>query len=130
MFEQATRIKLRFETTRGMVSAEDLWDLPLTSRNGVSLDDLAKQLNKKLKESEEESFVVKRSTVNAQLQLQFDIVKHVIDVRLQEKETSKKASDLKQKKEKLLALRAEKEDENLKSLSTEDIDKMLADLES
>jgi hypothetical protein len=34
IFEQATRAKIRFSTPVGMLSVEDLWDLPLTSTQG------------------------------------------------------------------------------------------------
>ena len=52
MFEKATRLKLRFETVRGYVTTEDLWDIPLSAVNGFCLDTIAKNLNKKLKELE------------------------------------------------------------------------------
>ena len=46
MFEKASRLKLRFSTSIGMLSAEDLWDLPLSSRNGTAnLDDVARNLD-------------------------------------------------------------------------------------
>lgn len=35
IFEQASRQKLRFETSAGKLSIEDLWDLPLTSNNNL-----------------------------------------------------------------------------------------------
>ncbi len=41
MFEEASKLKLRFETTRGLVAVEDLWDIPLIGNNGFSLDILA-----------------------------------------------------------------------------------------
>ena len=57
MFEQATRNKLRFESTKGPLSVEQVWDAPLTSRNGFSLDDIAKQAKRELDALSEESFV-------------------------------------------------------------------------
>ena len=64
MFEQASRLKLRFTTARGSLSVEDLWDLPLTSTTGKpNLDDIAKSLNRELRAtSEETSFVEPNAT--------------------------------------------------------------------
>ena len=59
MFEKATQEKYRFETTKGLVNTEDLWDLPLVGGN-CCLDDIAKDLNRDVKENEEESFIVKK----------------------------------------------------------------------
>lgn len=129
MFESATRLKVRFETTKGMITVEDLWDIPLTSRTtGFSLDDVAKNLNKQVKESGEESFVVKKSTKNETLELKFEIVKYIIKKRLEEKETLNKELIKAIEKEKLLKLLSEKKDENLKSKTVEEIEQMLKEL--
>ena len=129
MFESATRFKVRFETTKGMITVEDLWDIPLTSRTtGFSLDDVAKNLNKQVKESGEESFVVKKSTNNETLELKFEIVKYIIKKRLEEKETLNKELIKATEKEKLLKLLSEKKDENLKSKTVEEIEQMLKEL--
>jgi len=54
MFAFATKKKIRFETSKGLLSVEDLWDLPLTSDNGrPNLDDIAKGIYKAMKEGEE-----------------------------------------------------------------------------
>ena len=64
-FEKASRIRLRFDTPQGSLTVEDLWQLPLTSRTGrANLDDIAKSLNRQLKETAEESFVVKNNKTN------------------------------------------------------------------
>lgn len=83
MFEEASRTKLRFTPTNGgIITTEDLWDLPLLSSTGVCLDDLAKKLNQKLKDESEESFVVKKSKTKSRTELQFNIVKHIIQHKL------------------------------------------------
>ena len=56
LFERATRQKLRFETTSGNISVEDVWSLPLSSGK-LNLNDLAKALNKEIKTFDEEDFI-------------------------------------------------------------------------
>lgn len=124
MFEKASQMKLRFTTNRGDVTTEDLWDIPLTSRNnGFSLDDLAKSLNAAVKESGEESFVVKKTRVNSLLELRFEIVKHIINVKLEEAEQEKNAAANKLQKEKILAIITDKEDDGLRDMSLKDLKK-------
>ena len=46
IFEQASRLKLRFPSPLGTLSTEDLWHLPLTSTTGkANLNDIGKALN-------------------------------------------------------------------------------------
>ena len=66
MFEKASRMKLRFNTQRGVLSVEDLWDLPL-----IQLDNIAIALNKKLQESKTESFIKTRTKNTTELELKF-----------------------------------------------------------
>ena len=123
IFEKAARQKLRFETTVGSITTEDLWDLNLTGQ--LSLDALAKSLNKQIKQDEEESFVVKKASVDATLQLKFDIVKHVIDVRLEEQEVAKNKAVKKQQREKLMGLIAQKEDQAMQEKSLDELKELL-----
>ena len=84
IFEQASRRGLRFTTGQGAVTTEDLWDMPLThARRGYSLDDLAKDLRRQLKDNEEVSFVTPVTRSDEVLQLKFDIVKHIIEAHRQ-----------------------------------------------
>lgn len=128
MFEKASRLKLRYPSTKGNLTVEDLWDLPLTSAKGPSLDELAIALNKKVKETAEESFVIKKSTANTRLALMFDIVKHIIEVKMDEADAAKKRVAKKQQKDKLLGILAKKEDEELLSKNPDEIRKMLDEL--
>jgi hypothetical protein len=84
-FMQATRIKLRFASTRGLLSVEDLWDLPLTStKNEPNLDSIAIDLYTRTKTQHITSFVNNSSTVSPTDELAFDIVKYIISVRMEE----------------------------------------------
>jgi hypothetical protein len=127
MFEKASRMKLRFDTPRGRLTVEDLWDLPLIG-NEACLDNIAKVLYRELKDETQESFVIKAERSNEELTTKFEIVKHVIDVRLQEEEAAKNAAQARRKKQQILAIIAEKETETLKDSSIDDLRALLESL--
>ncbi len=124
MFEQASKLKLRFSTASGTISTEDLWDLPLTNGNS-SLNSIAKQINRFLKDSEEESFVLKKTNVDELMILRMDIVKHIISVKLQEIEDNETRAENKAMEQKILSALANKEDEELQDLSKAALKKLL-----
>ena len=126
MFEKASRLKLRFSTSIGMLSAEDLWDLPLSSRNGTAnLDDIARNLDVDLQQGAGRSFVTKTSPVNDLLKLKFDIVLHVIEVKLAEADAAAQVRANKDKKQQLLGIIAQKENETLMGTSLDELKKMV-----
>jgi hypothetical protein len=124
IFEIASRQKLRFETAVGMISTEDLWSLPLTSNSKVSLDSLAVALNKELKGSEE-SFVTSTKKDEV-LKLKFDLVKHVIDVRMEENKKKTEELQRKAKLENIDSLIVQKQNEKLANLSLEELEALKA----
>lgn len=124
MFEKATRMKLRFQTSRGVLSVEDLWDLNLES-----LDSIAIGLNKKLKESQTESFIKTKTKDTTELELKFDIAKHIIDVKVAELEARKDAAEKRAKKQKLMELISKKQDAELEGKSVDELMKELETLE-
>lgn len=130
IFEQASRKKIRFASTRGDLMVEQLWDMPLQSKSGFDLDSLAKALNAEVKASQEESFVAPASATNTAAVLAFDIVKHVIAVKLEENEKARGASERKAKRDKLLELLEKKQDAALGELSVEDLRKQIEALEA
>jgi hypothetical protein len=124
MFEKASRLHLRFDTPVGDLTVEDLWQLPLTSVRGrTDLDGVARGLDELVKSSAV-SFVTDTSEPDEKLQLKFDIVKHIIKVKREERDTAtKRAANtaLKQRLQSILASRADtalegKSDEELKAL--------------
>lgn len=127
IFEQATRAKLRFTTPNGMLGVEDLWDLPLVSRraNLANLDDIARYLDAELKSSASVSFVKEVSETNAATKLAFDVVLHIINVKLAEQKAASLAADNREKKQRIMAIIEQKQAEALSASSIEDLQQML-----
>jgi hypothetical protein len=122
MFEQAARLKVRYSTAKGQLTVEDLWDLPLTSTTGkANLNDIAKGLNRELKNADDEDFVNRATSTNTELALKFDIVKHIISVRLAENEANSQAAERRVKKARLLELIAQKQDHELATKSLDEL---------
>jgi hypothetical protein len=128
MFEKASRVKFRFSTSVGNLTTEDLWDLPLTSSKGVSLDGIAMELHKNITLSEEVSFVKKKTVGEKTKSLKLEIVKHIIKTRIEESEAKTQSVKNKAKKDKILGILAKKEDEELMGASEEDLHKMLEEM--
>ncbi len=124
MFEKASRQKLRFQTSIGVLNTEDLWALPLEQ-----LDSLAKQLKKQVAESGEESFIKAKSSANETIELRFNIVKRVIEIKLEEKEAKATAAAKIAQKKHLLELLGQKENEALSAKSADEIRAMLKELD-
>jgi hypothetical protein len=124
IFEKISRKKLRFDTSIGPLAAEDLWDLPLTasqSRNRMPpLNDIAVLLHRRIQETTI-SFVDTDTKADTDLQLRFDIVKHIIDVKKAERTAALEASAKADRRQKLLAVYARKQDAELEEMSQEQI---------
>jgi hypothetical protein len=126
MFEAASRLKLRFASQVGQLSVEDLWDLPLTSATKPNLDAIAVELNRQLKGTEE-SFV-STGKKNAVLELKFEVVKHIIDVRVTENQAKIDERNRQERKAQIADLIEQKKSEGLKALSLEELEKLAATL--
>jgi hypothetical protein len=125
MFERATRLALRFDSPKGPLMVEDLWLLPLTSATSkANLDDIAKQQFALLKSDANVSFVEPTRKSNDIDQLKFDIVKHIIDMRLAENALAAAAKANREKKQLILGIIAQKENETLLGASMDDLRKM------
>lgn len=123
IFEYATRNKVRFPY-KGSVSVEDLWDLSVTE-----LDKVFKTLNSQSRQSQEESLLNTKSKEDEIIDIQIDIVKHIVTVKLAEKEAREKAAENKAKKQKIMAIMAARDEKALENASDEDLQKMLAELD-
>lgn len=122
MFEIATRSKFRFPY-KGQISVEDIWDLSLPA-----LDSVFKALNSQMRQVKEESLLSTKSKADEVLELQIEIVKYIVSVKLAEKEAREKAAEKSAQRQKIMEIMAKKQDESLENASMEDLQKMLSEL--
>ena len=120
IFKEAAKLKLRFKA-KGNMSVEDLFDLPLTSKDGVSLNDIAKEIYKNIKEDSGVDFVGEVVETDRIEELKLQIVKEIIkdkkdDIKRKEESEVKKSHN-----ENIDKLIAAKEAEALSNLSIEDL---------
>lgn len=120
IFEQASREKIRFSLTgKGTFNVEDLWDLKLED-----LDRLYVIINKQIKESEEESFLKKKTAANKALSLSFEVVKRIMTVKMEEAEAKKVRAEKAQKKAQILEVLERAEMKTLEGKSVEELKAM------
>ncbi|MDF4164707.1 hypothetical protein P3446_13200 [Escherichia coli] len=122
MFDKVTRLKLRFESNKGLLSVEQVWDLSLTA-----LNEMAKGLSRQVKaaETDEEDFIGTKSNVDSELQLRFDVVKHIIGVKLKERDDIKDAAERKANNQVILELIQRKKQQELEGKSIEELEALL-----
>lgn len=132
IFERASRAKLRFASPVGDLLTEQLWDLPLAAKGErPNLDQMARHVFSELKSLEEGSFVeLKPDPRKTELELKLDILKHVIAAKLEAKATAEKAAENAERKRKLLAALASKEEAELVGMTKEQIEAEIAKLDA
>lgn len=130
IFLQASRLKLRFPSSKGELTTEQLWDLPLSSKTGFDLDSVARAVYSQMNAVAEPSFVAVRSNpLKDKLELSLEIVKHVIATKMAENEVANKRAAAKAERDRLTAILADKQDADLRSLSADEIKRRLIELD-
>ena len=119
VFKEASKKRLRIETSVGNLSTEQLWDLSITQ-----LDTLAVQLQEHYKESGRKSFVVKTTAKDKLTKLKFDIVLEILTTKMEEADAVANAREAKEHNARIDALIADKMDEELKGKSIKELEKM------
>lgn len=123
LFERACKMKLRF-TYKGKLTTEDLFDLSLGE-----LDKMYGVLRIEQKNAVEESLLKKATKESTALNLRVDIVKHIVETKLANKEAREMRAASKQQKEKIAAIIEKKQDASLEEKSIEELQKTMAELE-
>lgn len=128
LFELAARNKFRFETPRGLITVEDLFELPLTG--AVSLNSTAQRINRDVKALEEESFVEAPKAASAVVIAKLDIVKHIIALRKEEAEKRSMEQETKQVRQTMLAALERKDQQEINEMSREELLAKLKELDN
>lgn len=133
IFEQAVRQKLRIKSGLGLLAVEQLWDLPLksTTKPENSLYGIANALNKQLKQTDDIDALFEIAPAKDQsIQLSFDIVKHIITIRLDENKAENERRTLLEQRKVLDQAIIEKRNEQLLTGSVEELEAKRAELEA
>jgi predicted RecB family endonuclease len=122
MFKQASKLGLRFQTNKGILSVEQLWQLSQTD-----LSNAIKAVKKVLKKNDDDelSFLEDTKVVDVENQLRFDILKDVYLTKKKEAEELRNAAETKAHNQKILSLIAEKQEGKLQEMSIEELEKLL-----
>lgn len=121
-FEFSVRNKVRFPF-KGMISVEDLWDLKVED-----LDTVYKTLNKQKKQSNEESLLETKTNEDVVLDTQIAIVKYIFENKVAEINARKAEKERKEQKQKIMAILANKEEQELQGKSVDELRKMLEEM--
>lgn len=120
MYKQAIILRLRVQTTRGLLSVEQLSDLSVNE-----LDALAVALDTEYKASGKKSFLKKKTAKDKVLKLSLDIVVDILEDKVEAIETASNAAGIKTHNQKIEGIIAMKQDEELKNMSVKDLEKQL-----
>jgi len=126
MYKKAARLKLRFDTPKGALSVEQLFDLTMTE-----LSSLIKKTNaivkkeKSAAEDDDLAFLEGKDNVESLNSLRFGILKDIYLTKKQERDDAAIDLDKKQKRQRIAEIIQKKENEALENLSIEELKKKL-----
>ena len=124
IFEQASRLKLRFSTTRGLLTTEQLWELSLTDLNKLYIN-----VNEEVSATSTKGLIKDTETkTDKENSLRLELIERIYTVRKEEKEAKEQRIALQSQKARLEQLIQTKKDEALTNLPVEELEKQLKEL--
>lgn len=123
LFEMATKNKMRFPSTKGELSVEDLWDL-----SDKDLDVVYKNLKDQEVKSSEES-LLDDANVDPKLTAAIGIVKYIFTTKRNERLAEKERINKKLTQRKYIDALSKKQDEAIEKMSEAELRAMIDSLE-
>lgn len=124
MYKEALQRKLRFETPKGSLNVEQLWDLSFKDLK-TCVTHAKRKLDENVLDDELSFLEDYRDGDNSTEELSFNILKDVYLTKRREKEALNEVSRNKEHNERIMALIHEKEEQSLKELSPDELRSML-----
>ena len=124
MYKAAARLKLRFPSPKGELTAEQLWSVSINDLNNMAVT-----LHAQYEQSGGKSFLVENTEKDKTAKLRFDIVLDVLQTKVEEQKASRNAAQNKAHNEKIMSLIEQKKNDKLSTMSVEDLEKMLITVE-
>ena len=126
MYKQASQLKLRFQTNRGILSVEQLWDLSQSDLSSA-IKVVKKTLTKN--DDNELSFLAESTIVDSENELRFNILKDVFLTKKKEVDDRRNAAEAKKFEQKIINLIAEREenemDDELNKMSIDELKQLI-----
>ena len=122
VFMEATRKKMRFPSTKGMLTVEDLWDL-----NSNALNEVYMQLKSEKKE-DDGLLPTSNSAYNQEIDVKLEIIRCIYDSKVYAQKVQESNEARRQQKEKIKEILKDREDGALKNKTTEELEEMLKNL--
>jgi len=126
IYKKASKKKLRFNTNRGVLSVEMLWDLPKEEIRELVIKarEAAKKSSGQVSDAEL-SFLDAPKAKATDDELRFEILKDIYLTKKNADEKALKKAEIKANNKKVLELIARKQDEALEKMSIKELEKML-----
>ena len=122
LYKKANKTKLRFETSKGILSTEQLWDLPV-----ATLNELAVSLDEQYKDSGGKSFIPNQTTTpkDKTIKLQLDVVIDILESKVKDQEKASKANETRLHNKRIAELIEKRKEGDMENLTVEELEKMI-----
>lgn len=127
MFEIASQYKFRYPW-KGMITTEDLWDLNMNQLDSV-YQALSKEMNS-LQDGDSLLYTTSADVFNKKQDLttKIELVKYIFNCKQQAAELNRMAAERSAKKQRIMDILAQKQENALQNMSEDDLKKMLDEL--
>ena len=122
IFERAALEKTRFNF-KGLISVEDLWDLSLEN-----LDSIWVALETDLEKLPKKSLLETNTKQRDEIEFKQEIIKHIVETKKAENAAAAQTKANAAKKQMVLEIIEQKKNENLKSLSIDELTQLAESL--